>query len=115
MRPTVFWVSNMTVRLYEENEVHRCTNCGLMLRVTFAAVPIEPITCCGKDMDLLGILPTDETLDLTIKPAPDNALERVYKPGDVYSCSICGIDVTILVQAQPSKPLDCCGEGMEMR
>lgn len=105
----------MTVRLYEENEVHRCNTCGLMLRVTFAAVPIEPVTCCGVEMELLGIMPTDEGIDLTTKPAPTGALERIYKPGEVYTCAICGIDVTILIQAQPCGPLDCCGEGMEQR
>lgn len=105
----------MSVRLYEENEVHRCTNCGLTLRVTFAAVPIEPITCCGKEMDLITVQADNVGLDLTPKQPLADALPRVYKPGEVYSCTICGIDVTILVQAQPSKPLDCCGEGMEMR
>lgn len=105
----------MLVRLYEENEVHRCNTCGLQVRVTFAAVPIEPVTCCGVEMELLGIFENDTQLDLTPKSAPAGALYHVYKPGELYNCSICGLDVTILVEARPSKALDCCGEGMEKR
>lgn len=105
----------MSVRLYEENEVHTCHTCGLMLRVTFAAVPIEPVRCCGEEMELLGIFETDDSLDLSPKPVPGNAKEKIYKPGEVYTCSICGLDVTILTEARPVEALDCCGEGMEMR
>ncbi len=105
----------MFVRLYEENEVHRCSNCGLTFRVTFAAVPIEPIFCCGVPPEMIAVSDSNERLDLTEKDAPADALPRIYKVGEVYSCTICGIDVTILVEAQPSKPLDCCGEGMEIR
>lgn len=103
----------MAVRLYEENEVHRCNNCGLTLRVTFAAVPIEPVTCCGVEMELLGIQADDAGLDLSPQePIPDH---RVYTPGEVYWCNICGIEVQILRLAFPSTSLDCCGEGMELR
>lgn len=103
------------VRLYEENEIHRCTTCGLTLRVTFAAVPIEPLTCCGKDMELVGVMETNDGLDLNPAPVAAGALERVYKPGEIYTCSICGLDVSILREARPIEPLDCCGEGMELR
>ena len=105
----------MSVRLYEENEVHRCTTCGLVFRVTFAAVPIDPITCCGAEPEVIAVSDSNEGLELTSKDAPELALPRIYKVGELYTCSICGIDVTILVQAQPTKPLDCCGEGMELR
>lgn len=105
----------MSVRLYEENEVHRCTNCGLVFRVTFAAVPIDPITCCGVEPEVIAVSDSNDGLDVSPKTPPAGALARIYQPGELYTCSICGIDVTILVAAQPTKPLDCCGEGMELR
>lgn len=105
----------MIVRLYEENEIHKCTTCGLIVRVTFAAVPIEPLRCCGQDMELVGVQEHDDGLDLTPAPVVEGAKEQVYYPGKVYNCSICGLDVTILREARPVAALDCCGEGMELR
>lgn len=103
----------MAVRMYEENEVHRCSSCGQTLRVTFAAVPIEDVTCCGQLMELIGIQDTDDGLDLTPQEPVQN--HAVYTPGEVYWCQICGIEVEILRLAFPSALLDCCGEGMEKR
>ncbi|MBI4122016.1 MAG: hypothetical protein HY461_01660 [Parcubacteria group bacterium] len=105
----------MDVRLYEENEIHRCNTCGLTCRVTFAAVPIEPLQCCGQDMELVGVSATDEGLDLAPAPVQPAAKDKTYLPGEVYTCSICGLDVMILRQARPIEALDCCGEGMELR
>lgn len=98
------------VRMYENNEVHECKECGLMLRVTFAAVPIEPVTCCGKEMKFIGVLESNDGFDLN--PASDHP--DAYKPNSVYTCGICGIELTILRQALPTIPLDCCGEGMDL-
>lgn len=105
----------MIVRLYEENEIHKCTTCGLIVRVTFAAVPIEPLRCCGNDMELIGVSESDDGLDLSPAPVLDDAKERVYKVGEVYSCNICALDVTIVREACPVQALDCCGEGMDIR
>lgn len=101
------------VRMYEENEVHVCDSCGLTLRVTFAAVPVEPVMCCDQVMKLLGVDILDNDLDLSKAPTLENSLETVYLPGEVYTCILCGIELTILRQAQPVHPLDCCGEGMD--
>lgn len=102
------------VRLYEENEIHKCTTCGLIIRVTLAAVPIEPVNCCGKIMELLGIQQGDEGLETNPAPVLQNALEHVYRAGEKYWCNTCGLEVLILRQAQAIEPLDCCGEGMEL-
>lgn len=102
------------VRMYEENEIHRCNNCGLMLRVTFAAVPIEPLMCCGSEMEMTGIQEGNEGLELEPAPAPQGAKDKIYNQGEKYTCGICGIEVMILRQAQPVEMLDCCGEGMEL-
>jgi hypothetical protein len=98
------------VRMYENNEVHECESCGLLARVTFAAVPIDPVTCCGKIMVLKGIIEDDSGFDLAARSTE----EKSYKPGGVWSCDLCGIEMTILRQALPKIPLDCCGQGMEL-
>jgi len=100
--------------MYEENEVHKCSTCGLQLRVTFAAVPVEPLMCCNILMELVGIEPDDAKLDLTERAPLENAGDRVYQKGEKYTCSICGVEVVILAGAQPVYMLDCCGEGMEL-
>ncbi len=102
------------VRLYEFNEVHECKTCGLMIRVTLAAVPIEPVSCCGQIMEFLGIKETNEELDLTPMEPPEQALEQVYETGQTYWCNTCGLEVTVIRRAQPIEALDCCGEGMEL-
>ncbi len=102
------------VRMYEQNEVHECTTCGLVLQVTFAAVPVMPVTCCGKEMELLGVLEDTSSIDSTPKQVPEKAKEQVYKAGEKYYCEICGIEVLILRQGQPIEQLDCCGEGMDL-
>lgn len=105
------------VRMYEEHEIHECKTCGLLLQVTFAAVPIQPLTCCGELMALIKKSEhpqEDADLDLTPKPIPTDAKEQVYTAGEKYTCSICGIEILILRTAQPVEMLDCCGEGMEI-
>lgn len=104
----------MEVRLYEENEVHKCQTCGQTIRVTWAAVPVEPLQCCGVNMDFLGVLPENDDLDLSDAPLPENALPHIYQVGEKYSCDLCGIEVVILRRAQATKELDCCGEGMRL-
>jgi hypothetical protein len=104
----------MAVRLYEENEVHRCTNCGLTARVTFAAVPIEDLKCCGVETEMVAIQADDTGLDLSPQKQV-NSHHPEYKPGEVYWCRVCGIEVEILRLSFPSLALDCCGEGMEKR
>ena len=101
-------------RLYEENEIHHCNTCQLTLCVTFAAVPVEPLQCCGQDMELLDAEANDQNLDLSDAPAPPGAGDHLYRAGEFYTCIICGIEVKILRQAQPIGELDCCGEGMEV-
>ena len=103
----------MAVRLYEENEVHRCTSCGMMLRVTFAAVPIEDLKCCGQEMELVGIQETDEGLDLS--PQEAVSVNPRFSPGEIYWCRVCGLETEVLRLAFPAIIPDCCGEGMEKR
>jgi len=88
--------------------------CGLTLRVTFAAVPIEPMTCCGKLMEFLGVKAENDGLQLDPAPVPEQPQSQVYRAGEMYTCRICGIEIVILRQAQPQVILDCCGEGMEI-
>lgn len=85
----------------------------MTVRVTFAAVPIEEMRCCGVEMELVGIQEHNDGLDLTPQePIPGNLR---YEPGEIYWCRVCGMDVEILRLAFPVSPLDCCGEGMEKR
>jgi len=65
-------------------------------------------------MELLGIEAEDVKLDLSPNQTLENAAEKVYKKGEKYTCAICGIEVMILLDAQPVYMLDCCGEGMEL-
>lgn len=102
------------VRMYELNEVHECTTCGLALQVSFAAVPVMPVTCCGKEMEFLGVIEDTSSIDPTPKALPENPKEKIYKKGEKYYCEICGIEVVILRQGQPEEQLDCCGEGMDL-
>lgn len=102
------------VRMYELHEVHECKTCGLMYRVTFAAVPVMPITCCGVETELIGIHEDITGFDLSPRDAVDGSQEEVYKAGAKYSCEICGIELEIIRQAQPKERLDCCGEGMDL-
>ncbi len=105
----------MPVRMYEENEIHECKTCGLMLQVSLAAVPIEPLICCGSLMAYLKKHEKpEEVFDLTQKPVLPNAKETIYTKGEKYTCSLCGIEVLILRTSQPIDMLDCCGEGMEL-
>jgi len=102
------------VRMYEENEVHKCKTCGLMYRVTFAAVPVMPVMCCGEETELLCIQEGNEGFDLSPAPPVEGSKPEVYKVGQKYGCTICGIEVEIIRQAQPVERLDCCGEGMDL-
>lgn len=88
-----------------------------MLQVTLAAVPLEPVTCCGSLMKMHGKKKDpdqDSEIDFGQKSVLPNAKDIVYKKGEKYTCSLCGIEVIILRTSQPIEMLDCCGEGMEL-
>lgn len=100
--------------MYENDEVHECKTCGLMYRVTFAAVPVMPVMCCGVETELLGIQEDNSGLDLEPREPVENSKPDIYEVGQKYGCTICGIEVEIIRQAQPVERLDCCGEGMDL-
>lgn len=36
------------------------------------------------------------------------------KEGQIYRCSVCGVEIEVLNDAEPVEPLTCCGVEMQL-
>lgn len=92
---------------YNVGEVYLCNECGLRVKITITAAPVQEVMCCGQEMEF------DPTDDGENDEIVDESAE--YKVDDEYYCPVCGIECKILSSGEPSQPLMCCGVPLEIK